>query len=72
MKNNKTGIQRVAKLYGRCLMIQAGDATFEVKVMGDRALAATEREALLAAFQASGISVVDLSVVGATIGKERD
>lgn len=51
------GVFSVAKLFGRCLAIQVGDQTFEVKVMGDRPAAAASREKLIAALVAVGASV---------------
>jgi hypothetical protein len=46
-KNGTPSLFKVTRLYGRCLTIQAGAVNFEVKVMGDRATAAAQREQLV-------------------------
>jgi hypothetical protein len=57
-KKNGTPLMTVSKLFGRCLTVTVGGEAFEVKVMGDRAVAAARREQLLAALVAGGAAEV--------------
>ena len=52
-------ITGVAKLYGRCLSLTVGDTVVEVKVMGDKSVAADQRTTLIAALATMGVAVDD-------------
>jgi hypothetical protein len=51
-------VKSVGKLYGRCLELAVGDVVIEVKVMGDKGPAAAQRDTLIAALAAMGVTVV--------------
>jgi len=67
-KNGTPPLMTVAKLYGRCLTVTVGGEAFEVKVMGERPIAAARREQLIAALVAGGAAEV---VVPATKGDDQ-
>lgn len=69
MKSKSKHVMTVSKLFGRCLTIQVGPANFEVKVMGDRATAAAQREVLLTVLASTGVVAV---VEGPTTEKGDD
>jgi len=50
-------ITAAAPLYGRCITLSIGGAAIEVKVMGDRDVAAAQRDTVIAALRAMGVSV---------------
>jgi len=53
-KKNGTPSMAVSRLFGRCLTLTVEGEAFEVKVMGERTLATTRREQLIAALVAGG------------------
>lgn len=52
-------ITEVTRLYGRCLTLTIGAIVVEVKVMGDKGVAAAQRDTLLAALAEMGVPVKD-------------
>jgi hypothetical protein len=71
-KNGTPSVFKVTRLYGRCLTIQVGPASFEVKVMGERPIAAAHREALIGALVDAGAEEVKTVPAGITLVTKGD